>query len=123
MKKENRPLEVTVEAASFELKNNESAPLNQCHAYLAWFDQEIARIEKIQELNEREEEQIALLLKSARLLYGAGRIASARYAYEDALLQAYHSNISKIQETTEDIKNEMRLLPDMKGITLRPLYE
>ncbi|MES2014489.1 MAG: hypothetical protein V4437_01595 [Patescibacteria group bacterium] len=115
--------EIAFEEVFTELKDTARASLRECPTYLAWLDQEMGRIEKTQEATQREKEQFALSLKSARLLKSAGRTSSARFAYEDALFQAQYSTILEIQTTIPTIKNEMKTLPDGKGITERPLDE
>lgn len=114
---------VTAEEVLVELRDIQRASLKDCPTYLSWRDQETAKIEKLPDVLKKEKEQFELILRSARLLSMAGRTQSARYAYEDALFQAQYSTAPDIQGAIQDIENEMKALPDGKGITERPLDE
>lgn len=88
--------------------------------YLNWLQQERSRIENIPEAGQREKEGFILNLEDAQLRREAGRIESARFAYEDALLQAESSSAPSVRRMIPQIKSKMKSLPDGKGITQRP---
>ncbi|MES2135331.1 MAG: hypothetical protein V4449_03770 [Patescibacteria group bacterium] len=116
--------EITEELALADLLNTEQKTLRECLIYLAWLDQQIAELNETHpELGpEREEAWFSHNLQDARLRLQSGRITSARFAYEDVLLQAEHSatRTPKTKAMIPQILKEMEALPDKKGITRRP---
>ncbi|TSD05285.1 MAG: hypothetical protein Greene07147_606 [Parcubacteria group bacterium Greene0714_7] len=115
--------EITNGQALADLLNIEQKTLRECLIYLAWLDQQIVELDKTYPEwgPEREEAWFAHNLQDARLRLQAGRIASARFAYEDVLLQAEESadRTPKTKAMIPQILKEMGALPDGKGVTRR----
>ena len=114
---------ISGEQALADLLNIEQKTLRECLIYLAWLDQQIAELnETYPEWGpEREEAWFAHNLQDARFRLQAGRITSARFAYEDVLLQAEESagRTPKTKAMIPQILKEMEALPDGKGVTRR----
>lgn len=113
---------ITKEEAFADLLTIEQKTLRECLVYLAWLDQEMARIQEIPRDREaeREEEEFKLTLEDAQLRTRSGRVQSARIAYEDALYNAKYSKHPKIMGMVAQIETAMKALPDNKGVTERP---
>lgn len=118
-----RQEEITHEQALTDLLNKEQKTLRECLVYLAWLDQRMARLDEATFKNraERGEAEFFLILEDARLRFEAGRISSARSAYEDALFQAERTEnrTPKMVVQIPHIKKEMKALPDGRGVTRR----
>lgn len=112
--------EITEELALADLLNTEQKTLRECLVYLAWLDQQIAKIQKIPRGNMVDKATADLNLQKARLLAQTARRESTRIAYEYALFHAERNSFPEVKEMVPQIIREMELLPDGKGVTRPP---